>query len=105
MQLQDAGDDRARLYIPAKLRDALNLTEFEEVSIHLDCKHGHPVAYITPLTEGEEDRDGVIRSLTVKSNGQVQLDFPRQIAVAAGLLNTELMLDHRDEALVLSPEE
>lgn len=103
MQLQEAGDDRARLYIPAELRDALHLTDFEEVSIRLNCEHGHPVAFITPVTDDDET-DGVIRSLTVKSNGQVQLDFPRQIAVAAGLLNTDLMLHRRNDHLVLSPE-
>lgn len=104
MQLQEAGDDRARLYIPAELRDALNLEDFEEVSIRLDCEHGHPVAFITPVSEDEET-DGVVRSLTVKSNRQVQLDFPRQIAIAAGLLDTELTLDRRDDHLVLSPDE
>ena len=46
MQLQEAGDDRARLYIPAELRDALDLRDFEEVSVRLICEHGRPVAFI-----------------------------------------------------------
>ncbi|MDY6777213.1 MAG: hypothetical protein SVU32_00980 [Candidatus Nanohaloarchaea archaeon] len=104
MQLQETGEDRARLYIPAELRDDLNLTEFEEVSIHLDCENGHPVAFITTVSEND-DHDGVIRSLTVGSNRQVQLDFPRQIAVAASLLDTELTLERRNDQLVLSPDE
>lgn len=103
MQLQETADDRARLYIPAELRDTLSLTDFEKVSIRLSCEHGHLVAFITPIREGE-DSAGVIRSLTVKSNGQVQLDFPRQIAVAAGLVDTDLSLNQRDDRLVLSPE-
>jgi bifunctional DNA-binding transcriptional regulator/antitoxin component of YhaV-PrlF toxin-antitoxin module len=104
MQLQEAGDDRARLYIPAELRDTLDLTDFEEVSVRLTCEHGRPVAFITPVADDDE-ADGVVRSLTVKSNGQVQLDFPRQVAVAAGLLNSELALVERDGYLVLGPEE
>jgi len=104
MQLQEAGDDRARLYIPAELRDALDLTDFEEVSIRLSCEEGYPVAFITPVSEDEEP-GGVVRSLTVKSNRQVRLDFPRQIAVAADLLDRELTLDRRDDRLVLGPDE
>lgn len=103
MQLQEAGDDRARLYVPAKFRDALSLTEFEKVKIHLTCEHGRAVAFITPVSVDDE-ADGVVRSLTVKSNGQVQLDFPRQVAEAAGLLNSELALVERDGCLVLTPE-
>jgi hypothetical protein len=62
------------------------------------------VAFITPVADDDE-ANGVVRSLTVKSNGQVQLDFPRQVAVAAGLLNSELALVERDGYLVLRPEE
>ncbi|MFY4812577.1 hypothetical protein ACOJIV_07655 [Haloarcula sp. AONF1] len=104
MKLQEAGDNRARLYIPAELRDALDLTDFEQVSIRLTCEHGHPVAFINPVADDGE-ANGVVRTLTVKSNGQVQLDFPRQVAVAAGLVNSELTLVQRDGCLVLGPEE
>lgn len=104
MQLQEAGDDRARLYIPAELRDALNLTKFEEVAIRLHCEENQPAAIITPSRD-EDESEGLVRSLTVKSNGQVQIDFPRQIAVAAGFLNTELELERRDDRLILSPSE
>ena len=104
MKLQKAGDDRARLYIPAELRDTLNLTDFEEVSVRLTCEQGRPVAFITPVAAGDES-NGVVRSLTIKSNGQVQLDFPRQVAVAADFLNSELVLAERDGCLVLSQEE
>ncbi len=104
MQLQEAGDDRARLYIPAELRDALDLTSYEQVTISLDCAKSQPVAHITPINSAE-DTDGLVRTLTVKTNGQVQIDFPRQIAVAAGFLDTELALDRRGDHLVLSPDE
>lgn len=104
MQLQEAGDDRARLYVPAKLRDALDLTSFEEVHIRLRCEENKPAAIITPIKD-EEESEGLLRSLTVKSNGQVQIDFPRQIAVAAGFLNTKVELARRNDCLILSPTE
>ena len=104
MQFQEAGDARTRLYIPAELRDDLDLTSYEQVTISLDCADSQPVAHITPVYS-DEDTDGLVRTLTVKTNGQVQVDFPRQIAVAAGFLDIELALDRRDNHLVLSPDE
>jgi bifunctional DNA-binding transcriptional regulator/antitoxin component of YhaV-PrlF toxin-antitoxin module len=104
MQLQETGGDRARLYVPAQLRDALNLTDFEDVCIQLICDQGRPTATITPVDSGDE-MDGLIRSVIVRSNGQVHFDFPRQVAVAAGFLKTELALNRRGNHLVLAPEE
>lgn len=103
MRLQETGNKRARLYVPAELRDALGLTDFERVGIRLTCRNDRLVALINPIKDDEET-NGAVRSLTIKTNGQVQLDFPRQVAVTAGFLSTELTLDRDNDHLILSPK-
>ena len=99
MQLHETGGDRARLYIPAKIRDEFDLSDKSQISVQIQCNNHQPVAYLIPGDGGQEP--GITRPVTIKSNGQAQVDFPRQIAEAMGLLGVELELLSHDSKLVL----
>lgn len=99
MQFHETGGDRARLYIPAEIRDEFNLSDEGEITVQIQCDNNQPVAHLIPDGTGQET--GVSRPVTVKSNGQAQVDFPRQIAEAMGLLGVELELVSHDSKLIL----
>ena len=90
MQLHETGGDRARLYIPAEIRDEFDLSDESKISVQIQCDNHQPVAHLV-LGDGGQ-KPGVSRPVTIKSNGQAQVDFPRQIAEAMGLLGEELEL-------------
>jgi bifunctional DNA-binding transcriptional regulator/antitoxin component of YhaV-PrlF toxin-antitoxin module len=94
MQLHETGGDRARLYIPAKIRDEFQLSQESEMTIRILCDGNRPVAQLVP--DGSKEKTGINRPVTIKSNGQAQIDFPRQIAEAMGLLGKEVELKIHD---------
>jgi len=99
MQLHETGGDRARLYIPAEIRDEFELSDESEITIRIQCDDNQPVAHLIPDHRGE--KTGIVRPVTIKSNGQAQVDFPRQIAEAMGLLGVELELLSYGDKLVM----
>jgi len=104
MQLHETGGDRARLYIPAEIRDEFQLSDESEMTIRIECDDHQPVAHLIP--DGCDKKTGVDRPVTIKSNGQAQIDFPRQIAEAMGLLGVEIELrSHNDEVVIVGPSE
>jgi len=99
MQLHETGGDRARLYIPAEIRDEFDLCNQSEIGIQIKCENHRPVVHLIPSNNGLEI--GVSRPVTVKSNGQAQVDFPRQIAETMGLLDTEIELVSEHNRLII----
>lgn len=99
MQLHETGGDRARLYIPAEIRDEFDLSGESKIAVQIQCDNEQPVAHLIPGDAGQEI--GVSRPVTIKSNGQAQVDFPRQIAEAMGLLGVEVELVSHDGGFTL----
>ena len=99
MQLHETGGDRARLYIPAEIRDEFDLSEESEITVQIRCDDHQPVAHLVPGGGGQNS--GISRPVTIKSNGQAQVDFPRQIAEAMGLLGVELELVNHDSEITI----
>ena len=99
MQLHETGGDRARLYIPAEVRDELDLSNESEITVQIQCDNNQPEAHL--FLGDAAQGSGVSRPVTVKSNGQAQVDFPRQIAEAMDLLGVELDLVRHDSGLIL----
>lgn len=99
MQLHETGGDRARLYIPAKIRDEFDLSDESEITVRVQCNNHQPVVHLVP-GDGKQE-PGVSRPVTIKSNGQAQVDFPRQIAEAMGFLDVELELANHGSELTI----
>lgn len=99
MQFHGTGGDRARLYIPAEIRDEFDLSDESEITVRVQCENHQPVAHLV-LGDGGQEL-GVSRPVTIKSNGQAQVDFPRQIAEALGFLGVELELVNHGSELTI----
>lgn len=99
MQLHETGGDRARLYIPAEIRDEFDLSDESKITVRIQCDNHQPVAHLILGDGGQEP--GVSRPVTIKSNGQAQVDLPRQIAEAMGFLGVELELVNHGSELTI----
>jgi hypothetical protein len=99
MKLLETGGKRARLYFPSSIRDRYGLDGNAAIGIQIECDGDQPVAVLDP--NGAEGASNLVRPVTVKANGQAQIDFPRQVAQAVGYLGSELELEDQEGRLLL----
>jgi hypothetical protein len=99
MKLLETGGKRARLYLPSSIRDRYGLDGNAEIGIRIECDDEQPIAVLDP--NGAEGAYDLVRPVTVKANGQAQIDFPRQVAQAMGYLGSELELEDQEGLLLL----
>ncbi|WP_135855266.1 hypothetical protein [Halorussus salinus] len=108
MELYEEGNNRTRLFFPAKMRDAYSLTEAENLKILVQCRDSEPIVVLEPLSDDESlqnSETGLVRSLTVNANNQVAVSFPRQLAQSIGFMGTELTIERDDNCMILKPAE
>jgi len=83
-----------RLYVPADVRDALELDETVAVAIVVECVESTPA--LSVLIEPTETSPGARRSLVKGSNEQYRLTLPPALCRALELVDVDVVIEPTD---------
>jgi hypothetical protein len=98
MRFQKSGG-RARIFFPADIRDDYSLEGYDYIGVEIKCREEEPVASLTPTNNEEEFN--ISRQVTIQSNGQARMDFPKQVAQSLGFLQEDISLERGDESSLI----
>lgn len=103
MQLYEGSSGRIRLIFPAELREEHALLEAEYLEFSLECNNGEPTVRLTPVDDYKGE--ALTRAIVVSKNKQVSVSFPRPLAEALQMIDTDVRLESVGRSLLLRPTE